>query len=987
MLKNSGALTILQALGDNPVTEQGFQVARGVTERVQEGLNTIGRAEARWLAAHGMDASKGLLLNKIDPNRRAFASDAMRVLYMKMTGRDRDQIVKYVKDGKVVGDNVAAWTTPEKLDELVQQYGLGELVGESQKFLDMRKQQLFGREGVQGFKPDPDKIIKMWRGLSNKAVWGKEATDGGVLLRQVLGDDLAELSTKMSENEFRELVETTFTSSLNQNYLPRNMYTTVNPAGPMGRKDRSQAQALRAATTSIARMRGDALHADEDLEAIARLVGGENEALTQARAQAKGIVRDAMEEDRAVRFLAMNPVESVRKYNNDSALSWSWFIQPPDARTKEAWTKWVAAGGGKPYHKTLDDKFGDGLASYEDLANMDAVAPSRQPAGGLSLADLTGAAWATTKTPYDRRAIANLVVPTISGRHGVDHLFTAGLVEMGKRGVRSFLNTDVGKQLGREGGLTARFAQELERFADEGADSIDQARNALRSSASFLYGTHLSGNVPSAILNATQPFHMAATWIGLGNTAKGYGKAVDEWMSYANERVSKHGIGPIAEDVRRSMMKKHFKHFDLIEASAPVLEQLDAEAFAADRQPKGLWSNFMHYGMSLFRNAEVMNRLATGHAVEAAYKSTNRIAKGATFERDVQRMVMETQFAQHPLNTPIAFMTADQELSPFGRVLANPLARQFLSFPLRTFTSLVHTAPRIAGREGGFGGVANDFMRSMAASAVMVVGARSLFGADIERAGFLSGATDILPGFSGGRFDARESPIPIPPVLDIPVGIVRGILGDDTALLGRSISRLIPGGVAVSRALGVIPQTPLEWIGVQQTHVDWTMRGPDGKVPVFDDSGNVLATHDPSELILRAVGADLGKFRSEGQLTNHLVKNRQEILQYRKAFLDAKTGGNGYKAEAIAKEYEKRFKIPLTVTQDQTRRYLKNREMPRPQRVFQTLPNEAKPIYADMLAQQMAVQQRVGGGQPVLNVPSDQGDTGRAYSPFGGFGR
>jgi hypothetical protein len=165
------------------------------------------------------------------------------------------------------------------------------------------------------------------------------------------------------------------------------------------------------------------------------------------------------------------------------------------------------------------------------------------------------------------------------------------------------------------------------------------------------------------------------------------------------------------------------------------------------------------------------------------------------------------------------------------------------------------------------------------------------------------------------------------------------------------------------------------------------MRGPDGKVPVFDDSGNVLATHDPSELILRAVGADLGKFRSEGQLTNHLVKNRQEILQYRKAFLDAKTGGNGYKAEAIAKEYEKRFKIPLTVTQDQTRRYLKNREMPRPQRVFQTLPNEAKPIYADMLAQQMAVQQRVGGGQPVLNVPSDQGDTGRAYSPFGGFGR
>ena len=206
-----------------------------------------------------------------------------------------------------------------------------------------------------------------------------------------------------------------------------------------------------------------------------------------------------------------------------------------------------------------------------------------------------------------------------------------------------------------------------------------------------------------------------------------------------------------------------------------------------------------------------MNRNVAAHAVENMYQGAGiDIAKGTSgynqMLRSVDEMVSASQFGGSTLNTPMAF----QGVGPLGRLGNNPLMRQFISFPLRSLTALTHDSAKLADR-GPLKGITQDLIRGMGISAIFYEAGKNTFGADLSPGLFGASLTQAV---GGDRFfkDGNEY-IPIPPIVDIPMNLVRGALDPGQRdLLQNNIPRLIPGGLALSRAINLtfkLPEDPL----------------------------------------------------------------------------------------------------------------------------------------------------------------------------------
>lgn len=171
-------------------------------------------------------------------------------------------------------------------------------------------------------------------------------------------------------------------------------------------------------------------------------------------------------------------------------------------------------------------------------------------------------------------------------------------------------------------------------------------------------------------------------------------------------------------------------------------------------------------------------------------------------------------------------------------------------------------------------------------------------------------------------------------------------------MVAGSLARMVPGGVAINRALGLMPHMP-EWRGVgnlpgslQKTYVGWNQPLPTGEVPVFKGDGTLVDYRRPSEVVAKAMGVDMGAWQEQGSLDNYLVKQREEMLSYRQEYLRAVAGNEFGKAAQIQGEFTQRFKgLPLTVTKDQVETFLQNRGMPRTDRILSRIPQEARSQY------------------------------------------
>jgi hypothetical protein len=135
------------------------------------------------------------------------------------------------------------------------------------------------------------------------------------------------------------------------------------------------------------------------------------------------------------------------------------------------------------------------------------------------------------------------------------------------------------------------------------------------------------------------------------------------------------------------------------------------------------------------------------------------------------------------------------------------------------------------------------------------------------------------------------------------------------------------------------------------TYVDWDTPQPDGSVAVRRSDGSLIAYMPPHLVLLRGLGIDLGAYKTEGELTRFLLQNRDQFVGARHEMLRRLMANDVSGAMSVKAEFEKRYKLPLTITKQQIEEYAEGRRVPRAERILERLPAEARPIYTEIVGQ------------------------------------
>jgi hypothetical protein len=989
VLTHMGALHGAQVLRWGPATDALAGIESVMTLKNHEFAESVSNAVTNWRKTHG--------IKHLDPARlkgpeRERLERAQAILHASLSGADKDvarKVVTSIDDGVPTFKDVVekAWVKGD-IEDMVRVEGLTEVRDAMRGFYKKRGLDLFAVDGAKELTRetvDPEKVTAMWHGLKNSTV--NSGTEGAEVVRQMLGDEVwgALKSGDMTQDAFDGVVREVIAQGVNTtNYLPRNTWVR----SVQGKQSiRGLGDVTSASPSTVLRGETGPAYDGESMGLFERVFGGRvTQEFQNARVKFAAMEADAVEKGRSVRKLRIDPFEASKKYADDTSRTYAFHVAnaAEDEGLEVAQREWWQG-------HVSDTKF-ERTGATTSSVFADEVRAGR--AKRYSYADALAGVHVNLEDDTVKNILTKALIPSVAGRLHVDHATTRAALEFTRQMTGRMADSWMGKSLEANGGEWGRKVVEAWRDTARLDPDVlgSDATRVLGNAAKYLYVVHLGFNVGSAMVNMTQPLTLAASWLGAGNVLRGYGDGFSAMGKYLGKRWAKYGMKPITSAERSDLIREAIPHAEELGIIGPQLEQLDRLAFAKAAQfpLEDKLDKFTNYAMGFFSNAEVINRVTVASAVSNAYKGAGRGAAvgGGAWRRDVRNMVLETQFGAHPLTTPLVFMGAEGT-SPTGRLLANPLTRQFLSFPLRTFTAAAYTSRFVGGRDGGAFGAVRDFGRAMGLSAVLYEAGKNLAGINLERAGYFAGVTELIPGFQGGRLDTREGPLPVPAVLDIPYQAIKGLSEGDRALVLRSGSRLIPGGIALSRALGVAPQMPIQGLFPQTTYADWKAKGPDGKIPVYDMDGRIRSYQHPTALILRGVGADLGAFSDENEAVRYLAAQADEIRQYRSRATAALVEGRMDEHRRIAAEFERRFKVPLVITQPQLKSAIETRSTPRPERILENIPASLRPRYAAMahagagnpfdarVAQEATRAVAPPGSPPTATEPS--------FAPFAGF--
>jgi hypothetical protein len=364
--------------------------------------------------------------------------------------------------------------------------------------------------------------------------------------------------------------------------------------------------------------------------------------------------------------------------------------------------------------------------------------------------------------------------------------------------------------------------------------------------------------------------------------------------------------------------------------------------------------------MKPFQMSETLNRLTTANAVLNAYEAQGMV--GLKQRRDVPRAradatlaVQQMQFGSNPITRPSMF---------YLPVLNQPLMRQFGQYSVRTLANFAILPGMVGGtRQTMFGEVSgkypvmvNDLLRSMAVATVAYEVGKNVLGVDLSR-GLGLGATDLLTQSY------------VPPVVDISLDTLKMIGTGDAALMQDIIPRILPGGISLSRALSTANKSEtLQSLGLQKTYADWS-KSENGMVPMYQSDGRLMGEYPTSDVVLRALGTDMGRFSNSSEVNQFLLKNRDAMRDGRRRYIASVLGNNMSTAASIKGEFERRFGMPLTVTQQQMKAAIKLREEPITGRTLDTFDPTARDVY------RQAVQQTLPGALQgvAFTPPAEQG--------------
>ena len=573
------------------------------------------------------------------------------------------------------------------------------------------------------------------------------------------------------------------------------------------------------------------------------------------------------------------------------------------------------------------------------------VFPAANPAvppGGFNLFDvisMSDKALRSSNRVHHADSLVNLFLPRALGEMNLRHTVAMLTILRTRQAAGYFANSVIGQTIKDSGSYGRSFIDRLDDYSKRPVFNRDAAYG-LQRAAGHLYATHMGYNIPSIILNGMQPLLQAGSWVGYGNTLKAYKDAFQKLGEYSRWRATS-GALRLSPLERRKAIRQILDPDDVMGLSDDVLDTVD-NVHKTTEIPSWARTLLLDLPMKPFEKVEWLNRLVTFNAFRRMRESTLGPAKGwraedrARFVGDAQRLLTQTQFTVNPNSSP-EFM-----LSGF---FSNPLARMFLQFPIRTMTSMLTSSRALAGGRREFAFLGEKDLGSLAPLFDMgrMLGAGSIVYYAGKAANFDAtrgvAPTPFVEVVGGDRFLKDEkSFIPIPPALDIPLDMVRGVLGSDMDMVRNAAFRLMPGGIAFHRLFQSLPPIPLAGDILQKRYADWGSIQPDGTVPVRDITGRTVEMPNATEMVLRGIGFDFTRVNGPQELMTYMQRNNERYREVKWRVLRAMRAGDMSQANSIRKDFFDRTGIPVSVSRTDLDRFIQNADATTPDRMYKTLP-------------------------------------------------
>lgn len=944
-----GLLAPQQMFRGTALTPATQAFAKGVDQLEKRLLERVGEPLREVLERHGLDS---LNPEKVaDPAKKALAKRLNMALWASLEGFDkaRTEMIPAYKKGRMgfIKRDVPAYLATN-MDAEIGKLGLTKLRDAYRAATAERRMALFGDEAASAaagrFVPDEDKLVRMVQGVRmGMQAKGAMSGTGAEVAAIMLGPDVAQriakgqLDVNAAKDFLKKIIE-------NQpaDYMPRNLIDVKGGGALMDIVEQRRSRALVATGSSLSRSSVAGVWDPDDLRDLYGMFGPTAEGSALLTKAAKRVQR-VTGRGEAARVYRINAQESLARYFRDTGVTHALYVQTLDQlpRVKES----------------VDSSLK--MASAAKVKELDAARlKSPLVSARKSLAEVFFDQHYLLEDRFAKEALETILRQAV-GVQKIEHTASHMALIKGKQALGKVLESGVGKALDSAGAWGQGMHSRLRQMVDAEM-SFGEAKGVTGTIAKYLYVTHLGLNLSSVAMNLMQPLLYTSVYGGLGNVMKAYGAAFKEMGGYVSERVGKHGFGALDDLEHEALINRHFRFSNvdgenLIQIGRDVFATLDtishkSEALSgvARRQ-----SYFFDYPMKLFEKAEWLNRNVAAHSVENLYRSkgiSTAPGTGAYYRmlNDVDEMVSATQFGGSTVNTPMMF----QGVGPFGRAFNNPLMRQFLTFPLRSLTALTKDSRMLGDR--GWTGMGQDFIRGMGISAMFYEFGKNAFGVDLSPS--LYGAS--LGQVAGGSrfFQTGNEWVPIPPVADIPLNLIRGVLDPgQRALLQDNLPRLIPGGVATARLLNLqanLPETPLFGLpgALQKTYIDPKQQTEDGRIAVFKADGTLIDYQSKGQIFAKALGVDLGTFKESSDFDGMLLKNRDQIVEYRRRAIAALLANDIPKMQSVQAEFERRFKMKLTVSKEQLDEAMQNRLVSRSERILDRMPPDLRPQFQQMAA-------------------------------------
>lgn len=499
-------------------------------------------------------------------------------------------------------------------------------------------------------------------------------------------------------------------------------------------------------------------------------------------------------------------------------------------------------------------------------------------------------------------------------------------------------------------------------LSSSGAFSLGNMSNLTRKAAGYFYLSTLGLNPGSALKNMLQLVLTTGPVIGYRTAAAGAGEALRKSHKYFTLR-----IGPRKLNHQEAIRKAYPEFGKAGLASSPLVEEVientmmnasDLGNIAGVRGVKAVKERVAREMMRMFTISENAVRLAT---FEAGMIHARRAKMPLEASIELSRKLVErTQFLTGPQNTP--FFLVDQ----------GPLVRQLTQFPIRMLEFVTTTAmtlgsgaidPRTGKAMNWLGLNPGTFARMIAGSVI----AMELGDAMNWNVGdaLIGGA---VPSFApAGKVLA---PIPIvPPLFQIVGALGIGLGSGDFSELARSTPLMIPGGTQLFRMMGLVPGIPGDVGRVaaktfERTYADYGAPAPDGRIALFSGKGTLKGYYRPWEIVRYGMGIKGGDIQKESELLQTMVKNRDQIRETRRSYMDARFRNNAKEANLISERFMKRFGFQLPVTEKDMKAMQMRRQITRLEQVLRTMPpGSARDQMVQLIAATLGTQ-----GQQILGV-------------------